>query len=157
MALVVMLVGVAGCLFPGIPSSPLVLAGAIGHRLYFGANSASNLVLGILAAITLFSLVLDYLASVYGAKRMGATWRGVLGAIIGGTIGIFFNLPGLLLGPFLGALVFELAGGRDFEESSRAGVGATLGLLAGAVGKMACCGAMMGIFTINVVMRSGGG
>jgi uncharacterized protein YqgC (DUF456 family) len=60
------------------------------------------------------------------------------------------------VGPFVGALVFEMAGGRDWKASSRAGVGATLGLLAGALGKLACCLAMMGAFTADVIYRSVG-
>jgi uncharacterized protein YqgC (DUF456 family) len=69
-------------------------------------------------------------------------------------IGLFFNLPGILFGPFLGALVFEMAGGRKFRESSRAGVGATLGLLASALGRVFCCLAMMTLFTADVIYRS---
>jgi len=97
---------------------------------------------------------MDYLVSVYGAKRFGASWRGAVGAIIGGLIGLFFNLPGILLGPFVGAALFELAGGRAWKEASRAGLGATLGLLAGTLGKLASCLAMMGGFTADVVYRS---
>jgi hypothetical protein len=67
---------------------------------------------------------------------------------------MFFSLPGLILGPFLGATAFELAGGRPWQESGRAGLGATLGLLAGAIGKVACCVAMMGLFGANVVYRT---
>ena len=104
--------------------------------------------------MTAVSLILDYVASVYGAKKLGATWRGVVGALVGGLIGLFFNLPGILLGPFIGAMLCELAGGREWKAASRAGVGATLGLLAGAIGKLACCLAMMGLFTVNVVYRS---
>jgi hypothetical protein len=73
---------------------------------------------------------------------------------VGGLIGLFFNLPGILLGPFLGATAFELVGGRNFKESSRAGLGATIGLLAGVLGKLACCMAMMGLFAANVIYRS---
>ena len=112
------------------------------------------MVMAVLVALTAFALGMDYLASVYGAKQLGATWRGATGAIVGGVIGIFFNLPGLLLGPFLGAMLFEMAGGRKVKESSRAGLGATLGLLAGALGKVFCCLAMMALFTVNVVYRS---
>ena len=50
-------------------------------------------------------------------------------------------------------MVFEMAGGRDAKESSRAGLGATIGFLAGAIGKVACCAAMMVLFTVNVVLR----
>jgi len=34
-------------------------------------------------------------------------WRGAVGALIGGSSVCFFNLPGIILGPFLGALLFE--------------------------------------------------
>lgn len=154
LALLVMCVGLAGSILPGLPSTPLVLIGAIGHKLYFGPTGGAWWVLVVLAAMTVVSLVLDYLASVYGAKKLGATWRGAVGAIVGGLIGLFFNLPGILLGPFVGAFLFEMAGGREWKAASRAGVGATLGLLAGAVGKLACCVAMMALFTVNVIYRS---
>lgn len=153
-ALLVMSFGLAGSILPGLPSTPLVLIAAIGHKLYFGETGVAWWVMGILVGFTLLSLVMDYLASIYGAKRLGATWRGAVGAVVGGLIGLFFNLPGILLGPFAGAALFEMAGGRNFKESSRAGLGATIGLLAGAIGKLACCVAMMGLFAVNVIYRS---
>ena len=104
--------------------------------------------------MTIASLLLDYLATVYGAKRLGATWRGAVGAVVGGLIGLFLGLPGILLGPFLGAVALEMAGGREWKEASRAGVGATLGLLAGAIGKLGCCVGMVGLFLVNVIYRS---
>ena len=154
LALLVMGVGVAGSILPGVPSTPLVLLAAIGHKLYFGPTGAAWWVMAILAAFTALSLVMDYVASVYGAKKLGATWRGAVGAIVGGLIGLFFSLPGILLGPFIGAFLFEMAGGREWREASKAGVGATLGLLAGALGKLTCCIAMIVLFTVNVIVRS---
>jgi len=153
-ALLLMFVGVAGSILPGLPSTPLVFIGALAHKLYFGPTGAAWWVIGVLGVFTVFSLVVDYAASVYGAKRFGATWRGAVGAIVGGLIGLFFNLPGILIGPFVGAALFEMAGGREWKEASKAGVGATLGLLAGALGKLACCVAMMLLFTVNVLYRS---
>src|SRR5256885_25754 len=115
-ALLIMAIGVAGSILPGVPSTPLVLLSAIAHKLYFGDAGAGWIVISLLVAFTALSLVMDYAASIYGAKRLGATWRGATGAMVGGLIGLFFNLPGILLGPFLGALVFEMAGGRKFKE-----------------------------------------
>ena len=149
-----MCLGLAGSVLPGIPSTPLVMLVAIGHRLYFGPTGAGNVALLIMGALMAVSLVMDYLASMYGAKKLGATWRGVLGAVVGGLIGVFFNLPGLLLGPFLGALVFEMLGGREWKEAARAGLGAVIGLFVGAIGKLACCVAMMGLFAVNVIRNS---
>jgi uncharacterized protein len=154
-ALFVMFIGLAGSILPGLPSTPIVLIAAIGHRLYFGSASVGNFVLVLLVLLTLFSLLVDYLASMVGAKKLGATWRGALGAVIGALIGLFFSLPGIVLGPFLGALLFEMAAGRAFNEAARAGMGAVLGLLAGAIGKLACCVAMMALFTFSVISRSG--
>src|SRR5436190_14783331 len=99
LALFVMCFGLAGSVLPGIPSTPLVMLVAIGHRLWFGAASASNLALVILGGLTVLSVVVDYLASMYGAKRLGATWGGVLGAVVGGLTGIVLALPGLIFGP----------------------------------------------------------
>ena len=154
LALLIMSAGLAGSILPMLPGTPLVLIAAIGHRLYFNEASASWTVLAILTGLTLLSLVLDQLASAYGTKRLGGTWRGILGAIVGGLIGLWFALPGILLGPFVGAVLFELIGGRGWRESGRAGLGATIGLLAGGVGKLACAAAMIGLFTFDVLRRS---
>ncbi len=154
LALLIMCMGLAGSILPGLPSTPIVLLAAIGHRLYFGATGPGNLVIALLIGLTLFSMVIDYFASMYGAKKLGATWKGILGAAVGGILGIFFGFIGIVIGPFIGALIFELASGREAKAAARAGVGAVLGLLAGAVGKLACCLAMMGLFTVNVLYRS---
>jgi uncharacterized protein YqgC (DUF456 family) len=156
MALVVMLIGLAGSVIPGIPGSPLILVAAVGHRMWFGQNSASYTALAIIFILMLLSIALDFLAGMFGAKKMGATWKGVLGAVIGGIAGLFFNLPGLILGPFVGAFVFELLGGREMKASAKAGAGAMLGLLLGAVGKIACCVAMMAVFFVSLYWNSGG-
>jgi uncharacterized protein len=154
LALLVMLIGLVGSVLPGLPGAPLILLAAIGHRLYFGQSGVSNVVLVSLIILMLLSLLLDYLASMLGAKRFGATWRGVVGAAVGGLIGMFFSLPGILLGPFIGATLFEAIGGYEWKRATRAGLGATLGLLAGVIGKCAVCVAMIGLFTVNVIHRS---
>jgi uncharacterized protein len=154
-ALVLMSLGLIGTVVPGIPGTSLVLVVAIAHRLFFGPASLSNLFLVLLVLLTVFSMALDYLATVFGARKMGATWRGIAGAVIGAVVGLFFGPAGILLGPFVGALVFEMISGREFSDAARAGAGATLGLVVGAIGKVACCLAMIGIFAMNVIARSG--
>jgi len=154
LALLVMGVGVVGCVLPGLPGTPLVLAAVVIHKLLFGPAGAAWWVLVMLTGLTGLSLVVDYLASVYGAKRLGATWRGAVGAIAGGLAGLFFLPFGVLIGPFLGAFLLELAGRRHWKEASKAGVGATLGLLVGAAGKVAASIAMILLFAVNVIYRS---
>ena len=154
LALVVMLAGLIGSLVPVLPGTPLVLIAAGGHRLYFGETSVSNLVLGVLVALTLVSMLFDFLAGMLGAKKFGATWRGMTGAVIGGIIGLFFNLPGIIFGPFLGAMLFEMLGDKEFKTAVRAGLGATVGLLLGIVGKFSIAVVMILLFATNVILRS---
>lgn len=154
LALLLMTVGLAGCVLPGLPGTPLVLAGAIAHRIWFGATSVNNWILALLVLLTIVSVALDYLASTLGAKKMGATWRGMTGAIAGAVVGLFFGIPGILLGPFLGALLLEMLGGYEFKPALKAGLGAFLGLIAGGIGKFAVALVMMTLFVVSVLYRT---
>lgn len=154
LALLIMAVGCLGSILPAVPSTPLVLGAAVVHKLYFQADSAGWIVMMLLVLITGVALLMDYLATVLGAKQFGATKKGMTGAIVGGIVGLFFNLPGILLGPFIGAVVFEMVGGRQWKPACRAGIGATLGLLAGAVGKLVCCLSMMTLFIVSVLWHT---
>ena len=154
LALLVMLLGLIGSILPGLPGTPLVFLAAVGHRLYFGQASVSNLVLGVLAGLMVVSLLLDFAATALGAKKFGATWRGAVGAVVGGLCGLLLVFPGIILGPFIGALLFELLGGKELKAAASAGAGATLGLLLGIIGKVALTVVMAGLFATNVIVRS---
>ena len=153
LTLLVMAVGVAGSVLPGIPGTPLVLAAALIHKWIFGAAGADWPVLIVLAGIMVLSLVMDFGATWFGAKKLGATWKGILGAVVGVIVGLFFGVPGIIIGPFVGAVAFELVGGRDLGAATKAGMGALIGLLVGTLGKFACAVAMMGLFAVEVVAR----
>jgi hypothetical protein len=77
---------------------------------------------------------------------MGASPRAVLGATLGAIVGIFFGLPGLVLGPFVGAVAGELAANRKLLHAGRAGLGTWLGLLLGSVAKLTLAFLMVGVF-----------
>jgi uncharacterized protein YqgC (DUF456 family) len=158
-ALLVMLVGVVGSIIPAIPSTTLVLFAAVIHKLWFGDASCSAAAMAFLVAATALSLVLDYLATMIGAKRLGATWRGILGSCVGALVGAFIPIffLGIFIGTFAGAVLFEMMGGRQTRDATRAGLGALLGLLAGAVGKLAGSVAMIVVFVISVFAHVGGG
>ena len=108
----------------------------------------------ILVVLTVVALVFDFLAGWFGANKFGATWRGAMGAVLGGIIGLFFGLPGIIIGPFVGATLLELSGGREWKPAAKAGLGATLGLFAGIVGKFSINVIMILLFTTNVILRS---
>lgn len=153
LATLIMAVGCIGSVLPGLPGTPLVFVAAVGHRLYFGDRGISTWVLVVLGLLMTISIALDFLAGVYGAKKLGATWRGMTGAGVGALIGIFFGPIGILVGPFLGAFLAEVAGGRESGQAGKAGAGAVLGLIGGALGKLVCSIAMVGLMLFDVLYR----
>lgn len=154
LALLVMLGGLVGGLIPGFPGTLVVLGAVIVHRLCFGPASVDKAVLIILVLLAVVALVFDFVAGWLGASKFGATWRGAAGAILGGIVGLFFGLPGIIIGPFAGATLLELTGGREWKPAAKAGLGATVGLLAGIVGKFSINVIMILLFTTNVILRS---
>ena len=72
----------------------------------------------------------------------------MFGAFIGAIVGIFFSLPGLLIGPIVGAVAGELIGGKRLVDAGRAGWGTLLGNLAALIGKLVIAFAMVGWFLV---------
>ena len=146
--LLIMFIGVMGNLIPGIPGTPLILAGAVGHQLYFVVPGWWWV--AALAALGMVALGLDYLATLIGAKKLGATWKGMVGALLGLVAGLFVFPPiGLIVGPFVGAMGFEWAFGRRAPEAAKAGVGAVIGMALGVVGKLICSVVMFALFAFK--------
>jgi uncharacterized protein YqgC (DUF456 family) len=148
LAVGLVLVGVIGTVLPGLPGAILVLAGLVLAAWIDGFARVGVGTLAALAVLTVAAYALDVVATALGARRFGTSWWGVLGAVLGTLGGLVFGLPGLLVGPFLGAFVAELVARRDVRQAGRAGVGAWLGLLLGAAGRLALVLAMIGLFAV---------
>lgn len=145
-AIVCIVAGLVGLVLPAIPGPPLLFAGlwmAAHAEHYAHVGTKTLVVLGVLMVV---AVVLDFVAGALGAKRFGASRWAVMGAILGAVVGIFFGLIGLLLGPFVGAVAGELISGRALDAASRAGIGATIGLLLGTAAKLAIGFTMLSIF-----------
>ena len=69
---------------------------------------------------------------------------------IGAIAGLFFGLVGMLLGPFIGAVLGELSGGSDMVQSGRAGFGAWIGMVVATALKLAIAFLMIGIFIFSL-------
>lgn len=146
LAAMLIVVGLVGTILPILPGVPLVFGGML---LAAWADSFAHVgtrTLVVLGLLTVLTLIVDFVAGILGAKKVGASRHAVIGAVLGTVIGIFFGLPGLLLGPFFGALIGELVAGGTLRKATGVGVGAWLGFLVGAVLKLAICFAMLGIF-----------
>ncbi len=140
------LVGLAGTILPALPGVPLVFAGmwlAAWVGSYGAIGTWTVVALGILAGA---AVLLDFAAGLLGARRVQASAGALWGAAIGTVAGLFFGLPGLLLGPFLGALAGELGSGGGINRSARVGIATWIGLLFGTLAKIALSFTMLGIF-----------
>ena len=58
------------------------------------------------------------------------------------------GIPGILFGPFIGAVLGELSLQRSLDEASRAGIGTVVGMAIGVAGKFAIGIAMIGLFVL---------
>jgi uncharacterized protein YqgC (DUF456 family) len=147
-AILLVAAGLAGLVLPALPGPLLVFAGlflAAWAEQFVHVGTWTLVVLAVMAALASLA---DFVAGAFGAKRYGASPRSVAGAALGAIVGIFFGLPGLLLGPFIGALLGELSARRDLAAAGRAGWGATIGLVLGTAAKLALGFAMVGLFLV---------
>lgn len=120
--------GVAGSVLPALPGIALIFAGVLIHKLLL-PDVLSGWVVAFVGVSVFLSWGIDFIGSAVGARWGGATRWGLIGAAAGGLVGLFFGLPGLILGPVAGAFIGELlAAGRGVFAATRAGVGAGMGL-----------------------------
>jgi uncharacterized protein YqgC (DUF456 family) len=147
-AVLLVLVGLAGTLLPVLPGVPLVFAGLLLAAWIDGFAHIGWPLLLVLALLTLLSVVVDIAASSLGARRAGAGRAAMLGAAIGTLVGLFFGLPGLLIGPFLGAAAGQFLVRQDLADAGRAGMGAWIGFLLGSLAKLALGVGMVLIFVV---------
>ena len=102
-----LLLGIVGCVVPVIPGVPLAYVGLLcAHWTDRAQLSWQELV--IWGVITVVVQLLDYIVPAWGTKKLGGSKWGVWGSVLGLLIGLFFGLPGIIIGPFVGAVLFEL-------------------------------------------------
>ncbi|WP_372014217.1 DUF456 domain-containing protein [Pseudoxanthomonas sp. 10H] len=148
LAVVLVLVGLAGVVLPALPGLPLVFAGMLLAAWAGDFERIGAVPLVVLGLLTVLSVVADFVATAAGAKRVGAGPMAVWGAALGTLGGLFFGPFGLLLGPFLGALLGELWHTRTLRRAAHVGMATWLGLLLGTVLKLALAFAMVGLFVL---------
>lgn len=138
--------GLAGSVLPALPGVPLVFAGLVLGAWADDFQRVSWLTLTLLGLLTLASFAIDFLATALGARRVGATKLAVFGAMLGTLGGLFLGLPGLVIGPFAGAVAGEMLSHGKVEQATRAGFATWMGLVFGTLTKLALVFTMLGIF-----------
>lgn len=151
-AMILVIVGLAGTILPALPGVPLVFAGMLLAAWAGDFQSISVWTVAVLAVLALLATLADLLAGAFGTRVVKASPQAFIGAGIGALLGLGFGLPGLLLGPFLGALAGEAIQKKDLQQAVRAGFGATLGLLFGTLAKIALAFTMLGLFVLAALL-----
>jgi len=151
-AFILLIVGVAGCILPFLPGPPLAYGSLILIQLT-SIKPFTEEFLVIWAVITLAVVLADYYIPIWGTKKFGGTKAGVWGATIGLLAGLFFFPPfGIIIGPFLGALVGELINNsQDTNKVFRSAFGSFIGFIAGTVMKLGVS-IIMGYYLIRAVL-----
>ncbi len=153
LAALLIVVGLAGTVLPALPGLPLMFAGMLLAAWAGHFQQISGWTVGLLAVLTVLSLVIEFGATALGAKRVGASKLAIVGAAVGTLGGIFFSIPGLILGPFIGAMAGELLHGREWRHASRIGFGTWVGLAVGTGLKLALAFAMLGVFALALLVK----
>jgi uncharacterized protein YqgC (DUF456 family) len=146
LAIILMIVGALGIVLPALPGVPLIYAGMVLAASIDDFQRIGWITLTILGLLTLIGFIVDFAASAMGAKRVGASARAVWGAVIGTVVGLFFGIPGLILGPFIGAVIGEITVHGKVGTAGKVGLATWIGLLFGTLFKLAIAFSMLGIF-----------
>jgi uncharacterized protein len=145
-AVVLVAIGLAGVVLPALPGAMLILVGLIVAAWADGFMRVGMWPLIAIAVLGIGSYGIDFVATALGAKKLGASTRAMVGAGLGTLLGLFAGIPGLIIGPFLGAVIGELTVNRDVAKAGRAGVAAWIGFLLGTAVKVAVAFLMIAIF-----------
>lgn len=143
---ILVVVGIAGTVIPVLPGTPFMFMGLALAAWIDGFERVGWITLVILGVLTVISAAVDFAATSFGAKRVGASGLALFGAAAGTVLGLFFGIAGLIVAPFCGAVLGELIARRDLIQAGKAGFGTWLGLVLGAAAKLALAFVMVGIF-----------
>ncbi len=146
------IVGLVGIVLPALPGVPLMFAGMLLAAWAGGFAAISGFTVGVLALLTVAALAIDFIAGLLGAKRVGASKLALIGAAIGTFVGLFFSIPGLLIGPFAGALIGEWLHSRNLAKASKVGISTWLGMAVGALAKLVLACVMLGVFAFALLV-----
>ena len=151
LAVLLIVVGLAGAVLPALPGAAFVLAGIVLGAWIDDFTRVGTTTLAVVAVLAVLSWVLDYVSGLLGARRVGASREALVGAALGTVAGIFMGLVGVLFMPFVGAVVGEYIARRDHGGAVRVGAATWVGMMVGMVAKVVLAFVMVGLFVVALV------
>ncbi len=153
-----MAVGLAGTVLPALPGTAFIFGGVLLGAWIDDFQRVSTLAVVAVGVLAVLSWVLDYVAGLLGAKKVGASRLALVGAALGTVLGLFMGLVGVLFMPLVGAAVGEAIARRQEadrvgagRQAVKVGVATWLGMMAGMVAKVVLAFVMIGIFVVALI------
>jgi uncharacterized protein len=148
-----LIIGLAGCVLPVLPGPPLSFAGLLmlhfTQKYQFSENS-----LWLWAFVAIGVTLIDTFIPVWGTKKFGGSKKAIWGSMIGLLFGLFFFPPfGIIICPFLGAVIGERIDGKETKAAIRSGFGAFMGFMGGILLKLIASGMMIFVFFKKLIFN----
>ena len=140
LSILAILFGIVGCIGCVVPILPGVALAYIGYLCLYFCSYADISVAWLVAfgVLTIVVSILDYILPSYMTKRFGGSKAGERGAMAGVLGGFLIGPIGVIVGPFIGAVVAELIyDGSDRQRAFRSGLGSFLSFFVGTGIKLA--------------------
>lgn len=132
-SIILLILGILGTFLPVLPGLLLSLCGLLIYK--FGTDAPLSMVyVWIFSALTLLSIILNYVIPARTNRKYGGTRWGSVGSVIGTLAGMFFiPVPfGFLIGMFAGVFIGELLhDASDRKKAWNSTKGAFIGFLYG--------------------------
>ena len=150
---ILFVISFVGLVYPIIPSVLFLLAGFLLYGVFFSFEPFSWLFWLIQGLFVVLLFAADYVANLIGIKKYGGSKAGVWGSTIGIIAGPFvIPIFGILIGPFIGAIIAELiVNKRSLSESVKVGVGSVIGFISSVITKTFIQVIMVGYFFMEVL------
>ena len=137
-ALIAMLIGLAGTVLPALPGVGLIWIAALIYAIADGFTHLTPLGFGALTLLAALGLASDFLLTQAGGRMAGASWQalaagvvlGGVGFLLGALVGGIGAVPAGIIGTLLGILVVEYRHRGDWVEALKAGGGWLVGCVA---------------------------
>ena len=148
---VLLIAGLAGIVLPILPGVPLAWLGFFVYAIGTGFDRISITTTVVFSILMVLTLVLDLVAPMLGASKYKASKLGILGSFVGLMAGVIaFGFWGIILGPFIGALLGELVARQQPEQAFKSALGTLFGFLAGSLIKIVVVLTMAGFFIASL-------
>lgn len=143
LTVLLLFLGLIGTVVPLLPGPVLIFIAGIVHTLLRPESGMSWWGIAIQAVLVAVAYGVDIMSGAMGTKWFGGSKWGMWGVLIGGVVGLFFGLPGLILGPLIGGFAFEiLFAKKKMSPAAKATWGTLVGTGVGMVARL-CIGVVM--------------